>query len=108
MLNHPFSLQTYFGKTYQWFASYLKYNVFEDLVRIDTPILMIHGALDAHIPIESADLVKMNFDALGKENLTYLRFADLGHSISKRPDIFLLLLAFSSEHFFIEAAAAGF
>lgn len=107
ILNNPSSLQTYYGNTYQWFASYLNYNLMEDLLRINTPILMIHGALDAHIPVESADLVKTNFNALGKENLTYYRFEDLGHSISKRPDIFLLMVEFSSQYFLIEAAAGS-
>ena len=104
MLSHPHSLEKYYGKTYQWFASYLRYNLLEDLVLIKSPTLMIHGALDTHIPVESADLVKTAFDALEKENLIYFRVEDMGHSISKRKDIFTLLLNFSDEHFRCKAA----
>lgn len=108
MLSNPYSLKKYYDKTYQWFASYLRYNLLEDLLSINTPILMIHGVLDTHIPVESADLIKINFDNLGKENLTYLRDEDLGHSISKRLDIFMLLLNFSSEHFHDEAVISAY
>lgn len=104
ILNHPYSLKKYYDKTYKWFASYLKNNLLEDILCINAPILMVHGALDDHIPVESADFIKTAFDEMGKENLTYLRYEDLAHSISKRKDIFMLLLSFSSEHFHSEAA----
>lgn len=105
MLSHPKSLEKFYDKTYQWFASYLKYNVLEDLLQINTPILMIHGALDTHIPVQSADAVDFAFDQAGKGNLTYYRPDDLGHSISKRMDIFALLLSYSLQHFQTAAEA---
>jgi predicted esterase len=108
MLDNPYYLKKWYDKTYQWFASYLRYNLLDDLLNINTPILMIHGVLDTHVPVESADLIKINFDNLGKDNLTYLRDEDLGHSISKRFDIFMLLLNFSSEHFHNEALAVSY
>lgn len=108
ILDNPYSLKKWYNKTFQWFYYYLNYNLLEDLLLINTPILMIHGVLDTHIPVESADLVEKAFDEAGKDNLTYARYDDLGHSISKRMDIFMLLLKYSSDHLVNEPAAVGF
>jgi esterase/lipase len=95
MLSDPESLKVFFGKTYKWFSSYLQYDLMAELLKIETPLLMIHGVKDANIPVESADLVNMHFEFSEKSNLEYLRFDDLGHSISKRIDIFFAILEWS-------------
>lgn len=95
MLNNPESLKIFFGKTYKWFSSYLQYDLMADLLKIETPLLMIHGVKDANIPVESADLVNMHFEFSEKSNLEYLRYDDLGHSINKRIDIFFTILDWS-------------
>lgn len=107
MLSQPNSLEKYYEKTYQWFASHLRYNMLQDMLCIDTPIMIIHGALDTQVPVQSSDIVKASFEAAGKENLAYHRYNDLGHSISKRADIFMLILLFSVEHFESVAPAAA-
>lgn len=104
ILSSPHSLNQYYEKTHKWYSYYLKYDLLSDLLQIDAPILMIHGALDTHIPVASADQVKMAFDLNNKGNLTYCRDEDLGHSISKRIDIFLLILQWAEEGLTIQPA----
>lgn len=97
ILNAPSSLTDFFGKTYKWFSYYLRYDLMADLLKIETPLLMVHGVKDTHIPVESADLIQSYFDFAQKNNLEYYRYDDLGHSISKRIDIFFAILEWSDQ-----------
>lgn len=84
MLKKPDSLEMYGPKTWKWFASYLRYDLLSDLLKIEVPIYMIHGEKDVLVPIKSADLVDEAFYKAGKTNLHYARYIDLGHSITPR------------------------
>ncbi|MCC6127724.1 MAG: alpha/beta hydrolase [Chlamydiae bacterium] len=89
MLASPDSLEIYRSKTWKWWASYLRYDVALDLLKVDAPIYMIHGELDTMVPIESADLIKKAFDEANKTNFTYARYSDVGHSLAGREDVYL-------------------
>lgn len=88
MLLQPNSLEMWCNKSYRWWVSYLRYDPLPDLLQLNMPIYMIHGAKDPKIPIESADLLKWAFDCEGKRNMTYARYDDLGHSIRGRDDVY--------------------
>lgn len=88
ILSQPTSLEIWCNKTFRWWASYLKYDPLPELIQIDTPIYMIHGALDQKVPVTSSDYVKAAFDHHGKHNLTYMRYGDLGHAIKGREDVY--------------------
>lgn len=88
MLAQPDSLEMCGPKTWKWFASYLRYDLLADFLKVEAPIYMIHGKEDIMVPIKSADLVKEAFDRAGKTNLHYARYDDLGHALTGREDVY--------------------
>lgn len=92
MLGQPDSLEMWYQKTFRWWASFLRYDPLPEMLQLNIPIYMIHGALDSKIPVESADIVKAAFDDAGKYNLTYVCYDDLGHSLKGRDDVYLSLI----------------
>lgn len=96
MLKNPNSLKMCGPKTWKWFASYLSYDLLSDLLKVNTPIYMIHGEQDILIPIKSADLVEKAFSEAGKTNLHYARHPDLGHALTGREDVYTPMLEWIS------------
>ncbi len=92
MLSHPESLEMYSSKTWKWFASYLRYDLLSDLLKVEAPIYMIHGEKDIMVPIKSADLVQVAFNQAGKTNLHYARYDDLGHALAGHEEVYALML----------------
>lgn len=92
MLGEPESLEMCGPKTWKWFASYLRYDLLSDLLKVETPIYMIHGEEDIMVPIRSADRVQEAFDQAGKTNLRYARYGDLGHALTGREDVYTPML----------------
>jgi pimeloyl-ACP methyl ester carboxylesterase len=88
ILASPNSLEMCGPKTWKWFASYLRYDLLADLLKVEAPIYMIHGEQDIFVPIRSADLVKEAFENAQKENLTFARYEDLGHALAGREDVY--------------------
>lgn len=99
ILEHPDSLEMWYQKAFRWWASYLKYDPLPEMLQVNIPIYMIHGALDPKIPVESADAVKAAFDKIGKYNLTYARYADLEHSLKGRDDVYLPMIEWIKKFF---------
>jgi fermentation-respiration switch protein FrsA (DUF1100 family) len=99
ILEQPDSLELWYQKTFRWWASYLQYDPLPEMLQVQIPIYMIHGALDPKIPVESADAVKAAFDEAGKYNLTYVRYADLEHSLKGRDDIYLSMIEWITKIF---------
>lgn len=92
MLSNPESLEMCGPKTWKWFASYLRYDLLSDLLKVEVPIYMIHGEEDMMVPIKSADLIQEAFDQAGKINLQYARYDDLGHALTGREDVYAPML----------------
>lgn len=88
ILKDPYSLVMSGPKTWKWWASYLRNPSLNELLKIETPIYLIHGKLDSMVPVESADLISSAFDKEGKTNLAYARYDDLGHALSGRDDVY--------------------
>ncbi|MBX9744873.1 MAG: alpha/beta hydrolase, partial [Chlamydiales bacterium] len=92
MLGEPESLEMCGPKTWKWFASYLRYDLLSDLLKVEAPIYMIHGEEDIMVPVKSADLIQEAFDQAGKTNLQYARYDDLGHALTGREDVYAPML----------------
>lgn len=88
MLQSPDSLKMYLQKTWKWWASYLRYDLLSDLLKLELPVYMVHGKEDVIIPVKSADLVKEAFDKAEKTNLHYARYENLGHALTGRDDVY--------------------
>jgi dipeptidyl aminopeptidase/acylaminoacyl peptidase len=76
----------YFGHAYRRWSGFLDYVPLDDLVSIDIPILLIHGAQDVSSPVETARIVVSEFDELGKTNLTYHEYEEMGHNPSSEEE----------------------
>ena len=53
--------------------------------KIDVPLLMQHGANDPRDPVTESDRIVKTVRENGGE-VTYLRFPDEGHSVTKQPN----------------------
>jgi pimeloyl-ACP methyl ester carboxylesterase len=100
MLMEPDSLEMCGPKTWKWFASYLRYDLLADLLKLEVPIYMIHGEEDIMVPIKSADLIEEAFTQAGKKNLHYARYQDLGHALTGREDVYAPMLDWVCEKSF--------
>ncbi|MSR88739.1 MAG: alpha/beta hydrolase [Candidatus Margulisbacteria bacterium] len=76
----------YFGWPYCKWADYMTYRPINDFIKVQIPILMIHGDKDLNIPIESAQYVKEAFDKTGKKNLTYHEIKNADHTFNGKCD----------------------
>lgn len=80
---HPDSInRKYLGLPYKRWSSFMFYRPLDDLVKIDIPILMIHGTEDMMSPVESSRRVKTEFEKLRKENLSYIEYKDKDHGFN--------------------------
>ncbi len=84
MVTHPTTNEFFKTHTHKWWASFLTYHPLPDILKLETPLLILHGAEDLNVPVNSSDLVVEKFREAGKQNLTYLRYENLGHSLIGR------------------------
>ena len=64
--------------TYRWWYSFKDYEPLEYFMRIDIPILFVHGELDNYVPVESTRYIQAN--AKGKP-FEYMYISDKDHFI---------------------------
>lgn len=95
ILKNPDSPKVFAHKAYKWWSSYLNYNPLDDLLKLDIPIFMIHGAKDDMVPVKSADIVVDSFNKAEKKNLKYGRYLDLSHSLKDRDDVYSDILSWA-------------
>lgn len=69
----------FLGYSYVHWASFFNHSPINDLVKMDIPILIMHGAKDVSSPVETARYVQERFNELKKTNLTYYEYKDMGH-----------------------------
>lgn len=60
--------------------------IVESLVKVDIPIYVAIGSEDTSVPIESADIIPLEFIRLRKTNLTYRVLPGVDHSLGGRTD----------------------
>ncbi|GEM_PF-820381 len=75
----------WFGNTYKRWSGFAEPPI-NNLLKIDIPIFVVHGAKDESVPVESSLLIPLEFIRNGKRNLTYKFYPDLDHSLRTAPD----------------------
>lgn len=82
---HPNSLtKKWLGHSYKKWSSSVAPSV-DNLLKIEVPIYVAHGAKDKAVPIESAYLIPIEFIRHKKNNLTFKVYPKLNHSFSIIP-----------------------
>jgi pimeloyl-ACP methyl ester carboxylesterase len=109
----PDSVELWAGHPYCRWSSFLWAPPLDDLVRVNVPILLIHGDADRAVPVESARALVGAFWARGKRNLTYREHAGLDHRLhdvvrdrSGFPRVEVDLVAWFAEHGLLSKAEA--
>lgn len=75
------SLALWAGHPYKRWNSYLENPPIRDLLQLNIPILLLHGDADPSVPVVSARAVQDAFVKAGKDNLTYIEYADVDHTL---------------------------
>jgi esterase/lipase len=82
---HPNSLtKKWLGHSYRKWSSSVEPSI-DNLLKINIPIYVAHGAKDKAVPIESAYLIPIEFIRNEKTNLTFKVYPKLDHSFSIIP-----------------------
>nr|WP_094605929.1 alpha/beta hydrolase [Sporomusa silvacetica] len=81
--------KTYMGWPYRRWSGFMSYRPIDELVKIDIPVLVVHGGKDINTPVESSRLIAEEFSKHGKPNLTYIEYKNWDHYFSKEFDIIL-------------------
>lgn len=84
--NAPDSLAIWAGHPYKRWNSYLENPPLPDLMQLDIPVLLLHGDADPSVPVASARAVRDAFKKAGKNNLTYIEYADVDHTLTHVKD----------------------
>lgn len=69
------------GSTHRFWADILDRTALEEMLKSDTPFLVIQGGLDTSSPVAAARLTADRFAAEGRCNLTYWEFPALDHGM---------------------------
>ncbi len=82
---HPNSLsKKWLGHSYKKWSSSVEPSI-DNLLKINIPLYVAHGAKDRAVPIETAYLIPIEFIRHKKENLTFKVYPTLDHSFSIEP-----------------------
>lgn len=80
------SLALWAGHPYKRWNSYLENPPLRDLMQLNIPILLLHGDADLSVPVASARALRDAFRNAGKNNLTYIEYADVDHTLNHVKD----------------------
>lgn len=75
------SLAMWAGHPYKRWNSYLYDSTITYLQQIDIPVLLLHGDADGNVPVASARAVDQAFKKLHKNNLHYIEYKDVDHTL---------------------------
>lgn len=81
---NPNSQTLYLGHTYKWWASVLWVNPLDAMLKLNKPMLLVHGTEDTSVPIKSARIAAQAFRNAGKTNLIYWELPGLDHSLTDK------------------------
>ena len=74
----------WFGCSYKRWFGYSEPAI-NNLLKINIPIFVVHGAKDESVPVESSLLIPLEFIRNNKTNLTYKFYPELNHSLMTDP-----------------------
>jgi pimeloyl-ACP methyl ester carboxylesterase len=75
------SLSMWAGHPYKRWNSYLYDSTITHLQQVDIPILLLHGEADNNVPVASARAIEQTFKKLQKNNLHYIEYKDVDHTL---------------------------
>lgn len=111
---HPDADTLWAGHPYRRWSSFMFRRPGDDLLKVDRPILLVHGDRDSSVPVESARALKGMFDGAGKTNLTLVEipgadhtFADPGTGVSRRPMVELAIVGWLAREGVLTRAEAS-
>jgi pimeloyl-ACP methyl ester carboxylesterase len=78
---YPESIGEIMGYTYRWWNSFMDYRPFDYYLKMNIPILFIHGDLDIVVPVESTQYIQEN---LKEKPYDYIYIEDADHSFMTR------------------------
>lgn len=81
--------KTYLGWPYRRWSGFMSYRPIDELVKIDIPVLVVHGGKDINTPVESSKMIAEEFSKHGKTNLTYIEYKNWDHYLNKEFDTIL-------------------
>jgi pimeloyl-ACP methyl ester carboxylesterase len=77
----PLSAKVWGGNSYRWWADILRQDMAADLLRAESPILLVQGERDTHAPVAVARQIRDDFQRVGRRNPTYWEFAAYDHAM---------------------------
>lgn len=80
------SLAMWAGHPYKRWNSYLYDATVDHLKMVAAPILLLHGDADMNVPVTSARSLAEAFKKTGKNNLTYIEYPDVDHTLTNVRD----------------------
>lgn len=69
------------GHSYKRWKSYLKDSSATYVQQLAIPVLLLHGDADKNVPVESARALNTQLKACDKQNLTYIEYKGLDHTL---------------------------
>jgi fermentation-respiration switch protein FrsA (DUF1100 family) len=76
---HPDADTMWAGHPYRRWSTFMFARAQEDLLRLNCPILLVHGTEDDSVPVEGARALRDAFVNAGKSNLTLVEVAGANH-----------------------------
>lgn len=81
---HPESTTRFWqGHTYKRWASFANNPPVEALTQVDIPIYIANGSRDQNSPVLNTDYMKLQFQRLGKKNITYRVYPGYDHQFNE-------------------------
>lgn len=79
--DNPEADESWGGNSFAWWADVLALDFLDHLLRVDAPILMIHGDRDPLAPVDASRKVRNVFREQGRTNLTYREYQGYDHGM---------------------------
>lgn len=81
--SYPDSInKRYLGLPYKRWSSFMFYRPLDDLMEIEIPIFVGHGERDMMSPIDSSRQIRIEYDKMYKDNLTFIEYSDQYHGFN--------------------------
>ncbi len=79
--NKSSTTKTFFGQTYQYWASHLFHDPLPVFAKLEIPIVVAIGEGDESVPVESGRLLRDFFQTQSKANLKYVEYQGANHGL---------------------------
>lgn len=112
--SHPDADTMWAGHPYRRWSTFMFERAADDLLRVECPILVVHGDRDDSVPVEGARALREAFARAGKTNLTFVeipgvdhRFADPATGKPKLPLVEVAIVEWLGKQGVLDAGEVG-